>query len=61
MGDIRYDRVDPEIDAVAAVLMDAWEAAEHTPVSVSYVATFADMARAVVARQKALDAVNRKC
>lgn len=38
-----------EIDALALRLMTAWEAAEGEPVSASRVATFADMARAVIA------------
>jgi hypothetical protein len=38
-----------EVDRVARVLMAAWEQAEGTPVSPSYVATFADLARAVIA------------
>lgn len=37
------------VNHVARVLMDAWEKAEGKPVSPSYVATFADMARAVLA------------
>ena len=40
---------EPEVARVARVLMAAWEKAEGKPVSVSYVATFADMARAVLA------------
>ncbi len=54
MGDM-VNMTDPEVDEVACLLMDEWEAAEGEPVGASYVATFADMARAVVARQKALD------
>lgn len=42
----RRDRV----DRYARVMMAAWEKAEGEPVSVSYVATFADMARAVVSQ-----------
>lgn len=37
-----------DVDAMARVLMAAWEAAEGRPVKASYVATFADMARAVL-------------
>ncbi len=40
-----------EVARVARVLMAAWEKAEGRPVSVSYVATFADLARAVLADQ----------
>lgn len=36
------------VDQVASTLMDAWEAAEGEKVNVSHIATFADMARAVV-------------
>jgi hypothetical protein len=54
MGDM-VNMTDPEVDEVAALLMDVWEHAEGKPVTASYVATFADMARAVVARQKVLD------
>lgn len=38
-----------DVDTLARVLMAAWEAAEGKPVSASYVATHADMARAVLA------------
>jgi hypothetical protein len=38
-----------ELDRVARLLMDAWERAEGTPVGMSYVATFVDLARAVIA------------
>lgn len=55
MGDVLYDSVDPEVDKIAVVLMNAWEHAEGKPVTASYVATFADMARAVIAYQKGLD------
>ena len=37
-----------DVDRVARVLMDAWEAAEGERVSVSYVATHADMARGIL-------------
>jgi hypothetical protein len=40
---------EPEVDRVARVLMAAWEKAEGKPVSASYVATFADLARAAIA------------
>ncbi len=40
---------EPEVARVARVLMAAWEQAEGKPVSVSYVATFADLARAAIA------------
>ena len=36
------------VDTTARLLMAAWEKAEGKPVSASYVATFADMARAVL-------------
>lgn len=36
-----------ETDKIAAVLMDAWEKAEGEKVTASYIATFADMAKAV--------------
>ena len=38
-----------EVDRVARLLMAAWEQAEGRAPTVSYVATFADMARAVIA------------
>jgi len=38
-----------EVDRVARLLMEAWEQAEQKAVGISYVATFADMARAVIA------------
>jgi hypothetical protein len=38
-----------EVDRIARLLMAAWEKAEGKPVTPSYVATFADMARAVLA------------
>lgn len=41
-----------EINHLARVLMAAWENAEGKPVNVSYVATFADMARAVLADER---------
>ena len=37
-----------DVNDVARTLMDAWEQAEGKPVTLSYVATFADMARAVL-------------
>lgn len=37
-----------EVNRLARVMMTAWEKAEGKPVNVSYVATFVDMARAVV-------------
>jgi len=42
-----------EVDRVARLLMEAWQQAEGLPVSTSYVATFADMARAVIADREA--------
>lgn len=39
---------DAEADRVARLLMEAWEQAEGAPVGISYVATFVDMARAVI-------------
>src|SRR3954471_13662019 len=38
-----------EIDRVARILIAEWERVEGTPVNVSYLATFVDMARAVIA------------
>lgn len=38
-----------EVNRVARILLAAWEEAEGRPVGVSYVSTFADMARAVTA------------
>lgn len=38
-----------EVNRLARVLMSEWERVEGKPVSISYVATFADMARAVLA------------
>lgn len=35
-----------QVDGLARVLMAEWERVEHKPVTASYVATFADMARA---------------
>lgn len=43
-----------EIDRVAQLLMDEWERVEGKPVNASYVATFVDMARTVIADQKEL-------
>jgi hypothetical protein len=42
-----------EVNRVARVLMAEWERAEGKPVSASYVATFADMARVVIADRRA--------
>lgn len=42
-------RPDKEVIHIANVLMDAWFKAEGNRVSTSYVATFVDMARAVIA------------
>lgn len=36
------------VNAMARVLIDEWERAERKPVGVSYIATFADMARAAL-------------
>ena len=44
----RRERRLAEVNRVARILMDAWEKVEGKPVNVSYVATFADMARAIV-------------
>lgn len=44
---MRRNGMDDETDRLAAVLMTAWEEAEGKPVSASYIATFADMAKAV--------------
>jgi hypothetical protein len=38
-----------EVDRVARLLIAEWERVEHKPVNVSYVSTFADMARVVIA------------
>lgn len=38
-----------EVNRVARLLCDAWEKAEGKKVNPSYIATFADMARAVIA------------
>lgn len=49
-----------EVDRIGRLLMKAYESAEGRPVGVTYVATFADMARAVVAdRTSALDTTPR--
>lgn len=45
-GEYRPKRED--VDRVARVMLAAWEEAEGAPVNPSYVATFADMARAVL-------------
>lgn len=42
-----------EIDRVAKLLIAEWERVEGKPVNVSYIATFADMARVVVANAQA--------
>lgn len=50
-----------EVDRVAWLLMAEWERVEHRPVGVSYVATFADLARAVIAdRTRPADCVARR-
>lgn len=41
-----------EVDDLARTLMEAWKQAEGTPVTASHVATFVDMARAVLARDE---------
>lgn len=38
-----------EVDRVARLLMAEWERVEGRPVNTSYVATFVDMARVVIA------------
>lgn len=43
---------DAAVDRIARVMLAAWEHAEGEPVSASYVATFADMARAVLTAAK---------
>lgn len=40
-----------EVNRLARVLMDEWQRSEGAPVGSSYVATFADMARALLANQ----------
>lgn len=42
------DRAKSELDRMTRILMTAWETAEGARVGVTYVATFADMARAVL-------------
>lgn len=42
-----------EVDRVARLLIAAWERAEGKQVNVSYVATFVDMAKVVVADREA--------
>lgn len=50
-----------DVDRVARVLMAAWEEAEKARVGVTYVASFVDMARAVLAaRQSDPDATERE-
>ncbi len=48
-----------EIDRVAGLLIAEWERVERKPVNVSYIATFADMARAVIADTAAREATLR--
>lgn len=46
--DGRRDGADIEVDRVARLLMAEWHRVEQKEVSVSYIATFADMARVIV-------------
>jgi hypothetical protein len=48
MGDGTSRQLDPLVNEVAWLLMDTWMVAEGSPVTASYVATFVDMAQAVV-------------
>lgn len=43
---------DDEINRIARVLIAEWERVERKPVNISYYATFADMARAMVADRR---------
>jgi uncharacterized coiled-coil protein SlyX len=45
----RRDGACTEVDRVARLLMAEWERVEKNPVNVSYIATFCDLARAVIA------------
>jgi hypothetical protein len=45
-----------EVDRVARLLMAEWERVEEKPVGLSYVATFADLARVVIADRRAAEA-----
>jgi hypothetical protein len=45
-----------EVDRVARLLMAEWERVEEKPVGVSYVATFADLARVVIRDRQAAEA-----
>jgi hypothetical protein len=40
---------DTEVDRIARLLMAEWARVEHVAVNTSFIATFADMARAVIA------------
>jgi hypothetical protein len=44
---MKRNGMNDETDKIAAVLMQAWEDAEGKKVNASYIATFADMAKAV--------------
>lgn len=41
-----------EVDRVARLLIAEWERVEGSPVNVSYIATFSDMARVVIADRR---------
>lgn len=57
MGDGRLrGEDDDEIDRIGALLIAEWERVERKPVNVSCIATFADMARVVLADRKRQDA-----
>lgn len=57
MGDgrLRGDD-DDEIDRIGKLLIDEWERVERKPVNVSYIATFADLARVIIADNKRREA-----
>lgn len=51
----RWAEPPTEVDRVAALLIETWETAEGAKVNPSYVATFVDMARAVIADRRSVD------
>jgi hypothetical protein len=50
-----------ELDRVARLLMNEWERVEGKPVNPSYIATFVDMARVVIADRKRHQPTTRRC
>jgi hypothetical protein len=50
----RHDGANAEVDHIARLMMAEWERVEGKPVNVSYVATFADMARVILASNASL-------